>query len=183
MTEDQFLDAVGQREGLEYAEPPAIDQPTGPYGITLPVLSAYRARPCTIADLRALTPADAREIVRANVRNDLQKLGFNKIAFEPLRWQCLDYAWNSGEERAIRWLQRTVGVPEGFVTGVMDDRTIRSLNVISSLPGGLIRAINNALAGERAHAALNAGTAPKFADGVAKRAISFVIRLDEVTET
>lgn len=169
MTEDQFIEATLDREGRQYAEPPQIDQPTGPGGITLPVLSKWRGRLCTVDDLRTLTVDESRAILRARIRQALSALHFDRIAFEPLRYQMLDYAWNSGEERAVRWLQRTAGLPEAQVTGVVDDRTIAA---VQAYPPALL---NNALAASRAHAAWHGGTGEQFAAGVARRAIEFVI--------
>jgi lysozyme family protein len=173
MTEDTYIDGVFDREGRTYAEPPQIDQPTAPGGITLPVLTAWRGRPCTKLDLRQLSINEARDIIRANLRKALAAHGFNRITFEPLRMALLDFAWNSGEERAVRWLQRTVGVT---ATGTVDDRTI---GAVARYPGALV---NNALAAERAHMVL---ASPRIAehlkDGVIRRAIGFVLPLDEET--
>jgi len=173
VTLDDLLDRVRDAEGVTYAEPPAIDQPTGVYGVTLPMLSASRGRPCTVDDLKALTPEQGRAIVRSRFDVDIRKYGFDRVTDPHLQAQLLDFAWNSGESRAIRWLQRTVGLPPGFVTGTIDDRTIAALE---RFPGWLV---NNALAGARAHAAYHGGTPEKFAAGVARRALEFVIPLDE----
>lgn len=177
MTEDLFLDRLGIEEGLAYAGPPAIDQPTGPYGITLATLEDDRARPCTVGDLKALSAADAREVARRKIRRDIAAAGLALIGFEPLRYQVLDYGYESGMELAIRWLQRVVGLTGLSVTGRMDPRTVASLN---QLPASLV---NNALAGGRAHAAYHGGTQPQFAAGVARRAIEFVLALDEPMTT
>lgn len=172
MTLEDVLDGIGEREGLVYEEPPKIDQPTGPYGVTLPVLMADRGGLATLADLKALTPDEARTILQRTLERELATRRFNAITYEPLRIQLLDYAWNSGEARAIRWLQRTVLLPAALVTGVIDDRTLVAL---ARLPAVLI---NNALAAERAHAAYHGGAAPPFAAGVARRAIDFTVPLD-----
>jgi lysozyme family protein len=173
MTEDQFIDGVFDREGRTFEEPPRIDQPTAPGGVTRAVLSAFRGRPCTVEDLRALTVLEAREVIRWTVRRDLARCGFDRIAFEPLRLQVLDFAWNSGEGLATRWLQRALGMAEPLVTGVMDARTVGSL---AAVPGPLVIAVHNALAAERAHM-VRASTRidQKFKCGVMGRAIDFVI--------
>jgi lysozyme family protein len=172
MTEAELIDAILDREGREYEEPPQIDQPTAAGGITAAALAEDRGLPVsdiTPAALRAVTVEQARGIIGRKMRRLARDARFDRIAFEPLRAQLLDYAWNSGEERAVRWLQRTVGIAEGFLTGRIDDRTLVALN---RYPPVLI---NNALAASRAHAAYHGGTAPKFAEGVAHRAIEFVI--------
>lgn len=177
MTEDQFLDALAEREGTKFAEPPAIDQPTGPYGIVLATLTLDRGHLCTVAELKNLPAGAAREVARRKIQRDVIAAGLNQIGYEPLRWQVLDFGYESGMARAIRWLQRTVGLSEPFVTGSLDGRTLLALN---RLPGPLV---NNALAGERAHAAYHGGTEPQFAAGVARRAIEFILPLDAPTMT
>lgn len=171
MTEDQWLDDLAAREGTHFAEPPAVDQPTGPYGITLATLAADRGGSVSMADLKALDVTEARAVARRLMQRFVVSHGFGKITYEPLRMQMLDYAYNSGPERAVRWLQRTLGFAPGYVTGLLDDRTLVGLD---RYPAVLV---NNALAGSRAHAALHGGVDPKFARGVAARAIEFVVPL------
>jgi hypothetical protein len=96
MTIDDVLDGIRDREGTVYAEPPAIDQPTGPYGITLPVLSSARGHACTRDDLRELTVDEARDICRNRMLAEIRQHGFDRIGDDNLRAQMLDYAWNSG---------------------------------------------------------------------------------------
>lgn len=171
MTLDDLVNVTIVREG-GYAEPPAVEQATK-FGVTVPSLSAWRARPCTVGDLKALTLTDAQQFYRDRFALNLQANGFDRIADEHLRVQLLDYGVNSGAARAVRWLQRTVGVS---VTGVIDDRTLKAL---SGLPAALV---NNALAGERAHAAWHGGVQANDATGVARRAIDFVVPLDQPEE-
>lgn len=173
MTEEQFLDALGAREGLRYSEPPENDQPTAAYGITLATLTLDRGRLCTVTDLKMLTADEARDVARRKLQRDMAGNGLALVAFEPLRMQLLDFGYESGMQRAIRWLQRTVGIPEPFVTGSIDARTLTALN---RLPPALV---NNALAGERAHAAYYGGVKQDHLQaGVARRAIEFVLPLD-----
>lgn len=172
MTEDELVEAMFDREGREYAEPPQIDQPTAAGGITAAMLAEDSGLPVadvTPAALRAVTVERAREIIKRQVRRMVSEQRFSRIAFEPLRVQLIDFAWNSGAERAVRWLQRTVGLREEFVTGRIDDRTLVALD---RYPPVLV---NNALAASRARAAFHGGTAPKFAAGVARRALEFAI--------
>lgn len=167
---DDVVAATLQREGLRYTEPPENDQPTGVGGITLAALAAYQGSPATIAQLKALTIDDASAIIRKRFEDDLGRLHFAQIGYEPLRVQMLDFAYNSGEARAVRWLQRTVGLAGLFVTGQMDDRTWRAMAGISSV------LLNNALAATRAHAAIGGGVADVHLQaGVMRRAIEFVV--------
>jgi lysozyme family protein len=124
MTEDQLVADVFVREGETYADEhstPPIDQPTAPGGIILATLSAYLGRPATLAELQALTKETATPIVRWVLHQFMARYGLTAITYEPLRLQMIDFAYNSGPERAIRWLQRVLQVE---VTGRMDAQTI-----------------------------------------------------------
>lgn len=175
MTEQEFVDLIFGEEGRTYAEPPRADQPTGPGGVTLPELLAFRARPVLLADLKALTIAEATQIIKRRF-HDPDLAG---VMNEALRVHMLDYAYNSGKARAVRWLQRTANaflsaratVDPLTIDGILGVRTLAVINSLPPIP------LNNALAGERAHAAY-AVLDPKFAPGVARRALTFVIPLD-----
>jgi lysozyme family protein len=127
MTEDQLIDDVFVKEGLTYGDQttsPPIDQPTAPGGIVLGTLSAYLGRTATLAELQALTVETARPIVRWKLRSLAVGQGFDRIAFEPLRLQVIDFSYNSGPGLAIRWLQRVLRVPR---TSRMDSATFFAL--------------------------------------------------------
>lgn len=76
------------------------------WGITIGTLSAYRGRPQTVAQVKNLTKAEAREIYRHNywnkVRGDELPTGVDLVTFDP--------AVNSGVRRGAQWLQRSLGV-------------------------------------------------------------------------
>lgn len=113
MTEDQLVESVFASEGVRYGDQhtvPPIDQPTGAGGITLPTMTAYLGRQATAADLKALTKATATPVVRWKLRELAARYRLSAIAFEPLRLQMIDFAYNSGPGLAIRWLQRTLRV-------------------------------------------------------------------------
>jgi lysozyme family protein len=127
MTLDHVIDDVFAREGDRYADEqsvPPIDQPTGRGGITLETLAAFRGAPCTVEDLKALTHAEARDVVRWLLRRLLMEARLSEIPFEPLRLQMLDLAYNSGPALAYRWLQRVLRVPR---TGQLDGATLSAL--------------------------------------------------------
>jgi lysozyme family protein len=130
MTEDELVAATFAREGVKYGDPstsPPIDQPTGPGGITLPVLSEYLGYPATVADLKALTLGTAAPIVRWKLRTLAQNTHIHLVEYEPLRVQLLDFAYNSGPSLAIRWFQRVLRVKR---TGRIDDATRAALDVV-----------------------------------------------------
>jgi lysozyme family protein len=129
MTEDELIDDVFTKEGRTYGDQhtrPPIDQPTAPGGIILATLSEYLGRPATLAELRALTPDTARPIVQWKLRTLAAVQGFDRITFEPLQLQMIDFGYNSPPALAIRWLQRVLRVPR---TGRMDETTIAALAI------------------------------------------------------
>ena len=130
MTADQLVDAIFDREGDAYAEPPKIDQPTARGGVTLGTLGAYVAANPTahltvsVQQLQTLTHDQAADIVRWQLRRLSESAGLDAIEFEPLRLLLIDYSYNSGAQRAIRWFQRVLGVPR---TGIMDAATVAAV--------------------------------------------------------
>lgn len=133
MNDAQFLADLFLREGDTYGDQtthPPIDQPTGRGGIILGTLRAFVAAtgsplPATVATLKALTRPQAEAIVRWKLDADAAAHGFDRIPFDPLRLQLMDFAYNSGPALALRWLQRVLRVPR---TGTMDPATGAALD-------------------------------------------------------
>lgn len=123
MNEDDLIDWIFDREGRVYSEPPKNDQPTAPGGIILDTLREIDTH-ATVDDLRKLTLPECREIIRRRLRQLSAGVGINKIGFAPLRLQLLDFAYNSGAARAIRWLQRCLRQEP---TGALDRPTLDAL--------------------------------------------------------
>lgn len=169
MTFDQIVEGVFDKEGRVYAEPPHIDQPTAPGGLTLPVLSAYLGRQASLVELRALTVATARPVVAWQLQRYLAQTGMAAIAFEPLRLQLLDFGYNSGAALAIRWLQRVLRVPR---TSVLDAPTMAAIAAADPF------LVHQALIGARCQMVFGA-TRPggsiehTFEDGLEARTLSF----------
>jgi lysozyme family protein len=117
VTDDLLVNDMFDREGRTYGDQhtnPPIDQPTAPGGIILATLSAYLKRPATLAELRALTVETATPIVRWKLASDTVVYHLDKIPFEPLRLQMLDFCYNSGPATAWKWLQSVLRVePDG----------------------------------------------------------------------
>ena len=130
MTNDTILDAVIAREGGYVNNPADAGGPTN-FGITLATLAAYRGRPATADDVRALTEAEAREIYRVRY---IDGPGYGAIADDDLRALVVDCAVNHGSGRATRWLQAAAGVsPDGILgpatraaVGVSNARELRA---------------------------------------------------------
>ncbi|HYC00452.1 MAG TPA: glycosyl hydrolase 108 family protein [Candidatus Limnocylindrales bacterium] len=174
MTDDEILDAVLAREGgfrAAVRRPDGSIDPDTMYGVTAPVLGEWRklGRPATIAELQAMPISEAREIFRMRY---IIGPGFTpvNVPFAPLREQLIDFGINSGPARAIRWLQRVLGVPE---TSTLDDRTKRALTAHAG------RLVNDALVAARSYMidrAVDTGAMRKAdEEGVESRALSFFL--------
>lgn len=142
MTELELINDLLTRED-GYQQDPADRGNAGGgatnWGITARTWGLYKAlgRQATRAEIKAITREQAVEFYQG----DLRKSPFTRlVAFEPLRVQLFDFAINSGQERAIRWLQRAIGVP---VSSTLDERTLAA---IAAYPG---RLTNNALVAAR----------------------------------
>lgn len=128
------LSAVLAHEG-GYVDHP--DDPGGAtnLGITHATLSAWRGAPVTKADVRALTRNEAAAIYDARywraVRADDLPTGLDLATF--------DFAVNSGPERAIRTLQKALGIP---ADGQIGPVTLSAIAAHDS--GALIRALTAA---------------------------------------
>lgn len=128
VTEDQLVEATIDKEGRTYGDQtthPPIDQPTAPGGVILNTLSAYLGRQASLAELKALTVRTARPIVLWELRQLAVAFRLNLIAFEPLRVQMLDWAYNSGPGTAIKWLQSVLRVD---IDGTIGPLTLAALN-------------------------------------------------------
>lgn len=115
--------------------------PGGPtkYGITHRTLAAHRGAPSvTAAQVKALTLKEAEEIYRRSYwtqsGGDLLPVGLDYAAF--------DYGVNSGPARAVKSLQKVVGVAQDGIVGG------QTLAAIERYPGG-VQAVIRAYCDER----------------------------------
>ena len=108
MTIDQIIEGVLEREGGYSDRPEDAGGPTN-FGITLATLTDWR-HPAAVsaADVQALSRAEAWQIYR---RLYVADPGFETIADDNLRALLVDMGVNHGPARAIRWLQRVLGLP------------------------------------------------------------------------
>lgn len=168
MTEDDIIDDVFKKEGDRYAEPPKIDQPSGRGGITLRTLREFMGPTATLDDLKTLTREKAREIVRWKLRYLARLTRLDEITFESLKLQMIDFAYNSGQALAIRWLQRVLRVDR---TGRIDGPTLDALKrqdawlVHHALIAARLQMIDMATDSGRVH--------KKLEEGLENRALSF----------
>lgn len=171
-TLDQMIDDVFVKEGDRYAEPPAIDQPTGRGGITLAAYQRFadamqQGRRVTTLDLQGLSHKDARGIIQWLLEQLSQEMGLSDITFEPLRLQLLDFGYNSGGSRAIRWLQRVLNVPP---TGKLDRGTVF---LVEEKSGWLIHHALIAARLQMIDSFTDASNQKKWEEGLENRALSF----------
>lgn len=122
MTEADFIDELLEREG-GYTDDPLDRGHATNFGITAGAWGEYRrfGRPATRAEVQGITRTQA---VAFYTIAHLTNSPFQRVAYEPLRVQLIDFGINSGKDRAIRWLQRVLDVQ---VTGRIDDRTVGCL--------------------------------------------------------
>jgi lysozyme family protein len=168
MTATDIITGILQREGGYIDHPSDKGGPTK-YGITANAwgLEKHWGRQATRDEVSAITEAQARDFYQ---RRYLDQSPFRRVAFEPLRVQLIDFGLNSGNERATRWLQRAIGVPQ---TGIMDQITFDALNAYPP------RLVNNALVAARLKMIDDWTDGDKtqkvFEEGVESRALAFFL--------
>lgn len=128
MTDAAIADVLAgilRREGGYRHVPGDAGGPTH-YGITATTLGRWRrlGRPATAEEVQALPPEEAQHIYRAWYIDPI----LTKIPYAPLAEQLIDFGVNSGPARAIRWLQRVLGIP---VTGELGQNTLGTLAVLA----------------------------------------------------
>ena len=121
MTDEDVLSEILAREA-GFVDDPLDKGGATNHGITQATLSAWRGKPVSVEDVKALGVSEARSILRDRY---LVKPGIDKLASPELRSAVLDWSVNSGPVNAIKVLQRAVDVPED---GVMGPLTIRTAN-------------------------------------------------------
>jgi lysozyme family protein len=152
---ERALAAILREEG-GYADHPADPGGATMMGITHATLADWRGAAVTKADVRNLSRAEASAIYRARywdaVRGDQLPEGLDLALF--------DLAVNSGPTRAIRLLQRSLGLKED---GRIGPATFRAI------AGGVIRHQVAALMAERRRFLEGLSTWPVFGRGWGKR--------------
>lgn len=105
-----------------------VDHPKDPggatnMGITLATLSAWEGRRVSKAEVKALTKAKATDIYRENY--------WNKVSGDDLPagvdYATLDFAIHSGPARAVKMLQKVVGVDQDGVIGAKTLAAVRKM--------------------------------------------------------
>lgn len=103
-----------------------VDHPRDPggatnLGVTIATLRAWRKRPVSKADVKALTKEEATAIYKAQY--------WDKVAGDDLPagldYAMFDFGINSGPSRAVKFLQQILGVKADGVIGVMTLEAVR----------------------------------------------------------
>lgn len=166
MTDDELIDGIIEREGGFVNDVKDAGGATK-FGITSRVLGEFRklGRSATVAEVKALSVAEARQIYAAQYLRP-----FATVPFPEIRAQLVDFAVLSGPVTAIKALQTVLGVP---ADGVLGDQTSRALAV---MPWTIV---NAALVAQRVK--LFAGIVDKDASqvkwlhGWCRRAVAFLV--------
>ncbi len=104
---DKIINGILDREGGKFTDDPNDSGGPTKWGITLPVLSRWRRRTATIADIRALPREDAFEIYRSQFYlmpnfDDIAELSI------PIAAELTDTGVNLGPAQATMFLQRAL---------------------------------------------------------------------------
>ncbi len=123
MTDDDIIDRVLKYEGGFTNNPADRGGPTN-FGITAAELGRTRGlnRPATVAEIQALTRAEAVNIYQASY---IKTPHFDQIADGNLRLIVVDCGVLHGVGRAAKWLQTALGVT---VDGAVGQQTVNALN-------------------------------------------------------
>lgn len=127
MTERDLIDGVIDREGDTFTNFPNDKGGATKYGVTRRGRSLQLGRPVSVLEIERLTYDEAvgfYEWYFAATR-------LTEIASEPLRVFALDFAVLSGRERAVRGLQRLVGVAADGICGPL---TLAAVNAAAPRP-------------------------------------------------
>lgn len=105
MEEEAIITAILAREGGFCDRAEDRGGPTN-HGITRETLAWWRGHDVGRPEVESLSEAEAREIYRRL----FQAPEFEAVPAGPLRDLLSDFAVNHGPRRAVRWLQRVLGV-------------------------------------------------------------------------
>lgn len=118
---DKIIEGVMAREG-GYVERANDHGGATRYGVTLQALSAWRGTACTPDDVKALSAAEAHEILR---REYVERPGFALIQNAALQELLVDIQVNHRPGKAAKFLQKALGVPQDGVIGPL---TLSAIN-------------------------------------------------------
>lgn len=119
---EQYIDRVLDREGGYVDHSNDRGGPTN-HGITMNTLASWRGQAVSAGEVRRLTKDEARDIYRTRYWS---APGFGSLCLPDLLAEAVfDTAVNSGPARAVRMLQRCVGVTDDGVIGPITNQAIQ----------------------------------------------------------
>lgn len=132
-----LIDGILKREGWpKYTDHPADRGGPTKGGITLRTLTAWRGRPCTAADVAALTEEEVRAIYR---RQYVEQPGFDRITDPALRELVVDAGVLHGQPTAALWLQRAVNAAAGRALVAVDGKAgPQTMAAVARLPAAIL---------------------------------------------
>jgi lysozyme family protein len=114
-TDASIIEMILRHEGGEYTNHPSDRGGPTKWGVTIPVLSKHRGRPCSADDIQRLTKHEAGEVYRMLFIRPFDALPSS------IRSNVIDAGVNSGVYRATILLQQCIGVD---VDGKIGPKTI-----------------------------------------------------------
>jgi lysozyme family protein len=128
MTEQEIITGVLQREGWDkYTDHPADKGGPTKWGITLKAWSDYLGKPCTAADVQAITEAGARQFYRVKY---ILEPKFDLVGDAHLRELLIDAGVNHGPRHPAKWAQWAAEVPQD---GVLGPVSLKAINACAPL--------------------------------------------------
>lgn len=119
---ETIIDELIEREGGYVNHPADRGGPTK-YGITQRTLSDYRGKPASIQDVMDLSKAEAVNIYRNRYLTSVQ---LHRIHDPYVMILAFDISVLHGPQRAVRWLQKIVGVIDDGVLGPVSEVAINT---------------------------------------------------------
>jgi lysozyme family protein len=127
MTNDDIIISILKFEGGFVNNPYDIGGATN-HGITQETLSEWRKHPVGVAEVEALTEAEA---VKIYLTLYVELPGFDKIWDDRLRRLIIDSGVQHGPKRVIKWLQALLKLTED---GKLGPRTTVAINAADPVP-------------------------------------------------
>ena len=181
MTEELILDRIHKAEGDALKNDPADPQDPSKFGIGAETLGNWRGyrRRATLPEMAGLRWPEAEQIYRVRF---IDQPGFTpqNIPCEEWRLQMIDFGVNSGPERAIRYLQKLIGVSQDGKIGPITRVELQDALDLDPMVG---KWLNDALLGWRLalidHLTDTRKGYKAYEEGLETRALNFLARYND----
>jgi lysozyme family protein len=122
---ERIIDELIDREGKKFTNRPSDRGGPTKFGVTLLTLQLWRGHAVTALDVENLTEDEARQIYHAMY---ITWPKFHLIKDPMVMMLVIDAGVQHGVNRATRWLQELVKVPEDGKIGPMTEQAINSVS-------------------------------------------------------